>query len=140
MLLWCRDLFSAGNGSLMGTIVITSGCATFAPWASAVGGIIGGLMYLPSSLFTLHMMKIDDPVDAFVVRITITMVLLLLLVLHAVPAKSKVQWCALRVPKGPVGLHAGTMINDAPGQVFPCLLHCMSSGGSPSSLLGAHTP
>ncbi|KAK9917402.1 hypothetical protein WJX75_003971 [Coccomyxa subellipsoidea] len=62
------DLFSAGNGSLLGTIVITSGCATFAPWAAAVGGIIGGLIYLPSSLFCLHVLKIDDPVDAFTVH------------------------------------------------------------------------
>lgn len=48
--------------------MITSGCAALQPWASAVGGIVGGLIYLPSSLFVLHVLKIDDPVDAFVVR------------------------------------------------------------------------
>ena len=68
VVLSCRDLFSAGNGSLTGTIVITSGCAALQPWASAIGGIVGGLIYLPSSLFMLHVLKIDDPVDAFTVR------------------------------------------------------------------------
>lgn len=67
-MLSCRDLFAAGNGSLLGTIVITSGCAALQPWAAAVGGIVGGLIYLPSSLFMLHVLKIDDPVDAFTVR------------------------------------------------------------------------
>ncbi|CAL8463541.1 g3075 [Coccomyxa elongata] len=62
------DLFAAGNGSLTGTIVITSGCAALQPWAAAVGGIVGGLIYLPSSLFMLHVLKIDDPVDAFTVH------------------------------------------------------------------------
>lgn len=48
--------------------MITSGCATFEPWAAAVGGIIGGLSVLPSSLFILHVLKVDDPVDAVTVR------------------------------------------------------------------------
>ena len=47
--------------------VITSGCATFEPWASALGGIVGGLIVLPSSLFILHVLKVDDPVDAVTV-------------------------------------------------------------------------
>lgn len=45
-------------------IVITSGCATFQPWAAAIGGIVGGLIYLPGSYFVLHILKVDDPVDA----------------------------------------------------------------------------
>lgn len=48
--------------------MITSGCATFEPWASALGGIVGGLIVLPSSLFVLHVLKVDDPVDAVTVR------------------------------------------------------------------------
>ena len=48
-------------------IVITSGCATLEPWASALGGVVGGLIILPSSLFVSHVLKIDDPVDAFAV-------------------------------------------------------------------------
>ena len=47
--------------------VITSGCATYEPWASALGGIIGGLAVIPSSLFILHVLKVDDPVDAVTV-------------------------------------------------------------------------
>jgi len=49
-------------------IVITSGCATFEPWAAALGGVVGGLIILPGSLFVSHVLKIDDPVDAFAVR------------------------------------------------------------------------
>ena len=56
--------------------VITSGCATFEPWASALGGIVGGLIVLPSSLFVLHVLKVDDPVDA----ITVSSAAVLLLV------------------------------------------------------------
>ena len=47
--------------------VITSGCATFPPWAAAIGGIIGGLAVLPGSMFVSHVLKVDDPVDAFTV-------------------------------------------------------------------------
>ena len=47
-----------------GMIVITSGCATLTPWAAALGGIVGGLIYMPSAYFVLHILKIDDPVDA----------------------------------------------------------------------------
>ena len=50
--------------------MITSGCATYEPWASALGGVVGGLIILPSSLFVSHVLKIDDPVDAFAVRAT----------------------------------------------------------------------
>ena len=62
-----RDLNAAGNCALTGMIVITSGCATLEPWASALGGVVGGLLILPSSLFVSHVLKIDDPVDAFAV-------------------------------------------------------------------------
>ena len=52
-----------------GVVVITSGCATFQPYmASALGGVVGGLAVLPSSLFVSHVLKIDDPVDAITVR------------------------------------------------------------------------
>ena len=64
----CQDLYAAGNGALTGVVVITSGCATFQPWASALGGVVGGLAVLPSSLFVSHVLKIDDPVDAVTVR------------------------------------------------------------------------
>ena len=50
-----------------GMVVITSGCATFEPWAAAIGGIIGGLIVVPGGWFMLHVCKVDDPVDAFTV-------------------------------------------------------------------------
>ena len=52
----------------MGCIVITSGCAILEPWAAMLGGMVGGVFLLPSSLFFLHVCKIDDPVDAVTVR------------------------------------------------------------------------
>lgn len=62
------DLCMSANGALTGMVVITSGCATFEPWAAALGGIVGGLIVLPSSLFVLHVLKVDDPVDAVTVH------------------------------------------------------------------------
>lgn len=44
-------------------------CRVYEPWAAAVGGIIGGLAYYPSSLFVSHILKIDDVVDAFTVSL-----------------------------------------------------------------------
>ncbi|KAK9856422.1 hypothetical protein WJX84_011279 [Apatococcus fuscideae] len=70
--LWLRegvwDLCAASNGALTGMVVITSGCATYEPWAAALGGIVGGCIVLPGSLFVSHVMKVDDPVDAFTVH------------------------------------------------------------------------
>ena len=63
-----QDLYAAGNGALTGVVVITSGCATFQPYMSALGGVVGGLAVLPSSLFVSHVLKIDDPVDAITVQ------------------------------------------------------------------------
>ena len=89
-----RDLTAAGNCALTGMIVITSGCATLEPWAAALGGVVGGLIVLPSSLFVSHVLKIDDPVDAFVVRRfpiagASQCCLLLLIGLHDVPLLSR---------------------------------------------------
>ena len=52
-------------------VVITSGCATYEPWAAAIGGIIGGLVVVPGGWFMLHVCKVDDPVDAFTVSGTL---------------------------------------------------------------------
>lgn len=62
------DLTMSTNGALTGMVVITSGCATFEPWASALGGIVGGLIVLPGSMLVLHVLKVDDPVDAVTVH------------------------------------------------------------------------
>lgn len=45
-----------------------AGCFFFQPWAAAVGGILGGIIYYPCSLFVLHVMKVDDPTDSFVIH------------------------------------------------------------------------
>ena len=57
---------------------------TFQPWAAALGGIAGGLIYYPSSLFFLHVLKIDDVVDAGTVWPTS----LIYALLDACPAKN----------------------------------------------------
>nr|AEJ07736.1 ammonium transporter 1.2 [Asterochloris sp. Armaleo 7/29/2003] len=62
------DLGPCCNGALTGMVVITSGCATYEPWAAAIGGIIGGLVVVPGGWFMLHVCKVDDPVDAFTVH------------------------------------------------------------------------
>ena len=40
----------------------------YEPWASALGGIVGGLICYPSTLVVTYLLKIDDPVDAISVR------------------------------------------------------------------------
>ena len=44
------------------------GCFFYQPWAAAVGGILGGLIYYPCSLFVLHVLRVDDPTDSFVIH------------------------------------------------------------------------
>jgi Amt family ammonium transporter len=63
------NLLRRRNGALTGVVVITSGCATFQPYMSALGGVVGGLAVLPSSLFVAHVLKVDDPVDAITVSL-----------------------------------------------------------------------
>ena len=58
------DLGMALNGALAGLVSIT-GCAAYVEmWAAIPIGFIGGLIYVGSSRFTLHTLKIDDPLDA----------------------------------------------------------------------------
>lgn len=80
--------------------VITSGCATFPPWASALGGIVGGLITLPGSLFVLHILKVDDPVDAFVVSLQLVCLSMYLLCLSV--CRASLSLCTF----SPVGLPA----------------------------------
>lgn len=51
------------NGILAGLVSITAGCADIRPWAAAVMGAIGGIVYLASSNL-LKRLKIDDVADA----------------------------------------------------------------------------
>jgi Amt family ammonium transporter len=58
------DLMLSLNGVLAGLVSITAGCCVVDPWAAAVIGIIGALIYIGASNL-LKKLKIDDPLDAF---------------------------------------------------------------------------
>jgi len=58
------DLGMALNGALAGLVSITGPCAFVEMWAAVCIGIIGGLVYVGTSRFTLHTLKLDDPLDA----------------------------------------------------------------------------
>lgn len=62
------DLNAINNGALGGLVSITAGCATVAPWAAFLIGIIGGLVYQFGSWLALYIMKLDDVVDAIAVH------------------------------------------------------------------------
>lgn len=62
------DLIVASNGTLGGLVAITSACALVQPWAAIIIGFVGGLVYLAGSYIVLHVLMIDDPVDAAAVH------------------------------------------------------------------------
>jgi Amt family ammonium transporter len=62
------DLVMCGNGALAGLVAITGPCAFVQTWAAVLIGVIGGGVYVGSSKFVLHVLKIDDPVDAIAVH------------------------------------------------------------------------
>lgn len=51
------------NGILAGLVSVTAGCNDYEPWAAAVIGAIGSLVYIGSSRF-LAKIKVDDPLEA----------------------------------------------------------------------------
>ena len=59
---------NACNGVLAGLVSITAGCATVPTWASVVIGLVGGVLFSAASRFVLHVLKVDDVVDAFAVH------------------------------------------------------------------------
>ncbi|KAG7669972.1 hypothetical protein KSW81_008112 [Nannochloris sp. 'desiccata'] len=62
------DLLMVGNGALGGLVSVTGGCGFYRPWAAFITGIIGGAVYFGSSKLILHVMKVDDPLDAIAVH------------------------------------------------------------------------
>jgi len=58
------DIGMALNGALAGLVSITAPCFYVEMWAAVCIGVIGGVVYVSSSIFTLHVLKIDDPLDA----------------------------------------------------------------------------
>lgn len=72
ILSWIRggksDLSLALNGILGGLVAITAGCATLAPWAAIVAGVVGGFIIV-YGVALLDALKIDDPVGAVPVHL-----------------------------------------------------------------------
>lgn len=62
------DLIIASNGTLGGLVGITSACSLVQPWAAIIIGFIAGLVYLAGSNIVLHLLKVDDPLDAVAVH------------------------------------------------------------------------
>ncbi|KAH9260678.1 hypothetical protein BASA81_001145 [Batrachochytrium salamandrivorans] len=58
------DLGMSLNGALAGLVSVTGCCAYIEMWAAVCVGVVGGILYVSSSRFTLHVLKIDDPLDA----------------------------------------------------------------------------
>jgi len=57
------DLGMTMNGCLAGLVAITAPCASVAPWAAIVIGLIGGVIVVMGTLL-LDRIRIDDPVGA----------------------------------------------------------------------------
>lgn len=62
------DLLLCGNGALGGLVSITGGACFVYPWAAIIIGFIGGIVYFISSKVNLHVLKVDDPLDAVAVH------------------------------------------------------------------------
>lgn len=62
------DLIIAGNGALAGLVAITGNCNVVQTWAAFVIGLVGGAVYYAASKFNLHLLKVDDPLDAIAVH------------------------------------------------------------------------
>ena len=62
------DLVIAGNGALAGLVGITGPCAYVQSWSAIIIGSIAGPVMYGCSLLNLHVLKVDDPLDAIAVH------------------------------------------------------------------------
>lgn len=62
------DLVIAGNGALAGLVGITGPCAYVQSWSAIIIGLIAGPVMYAASLINLHILKVDDPLDAIAVH------------------------------------------------------------------------
>lgn len=62
------DVIGAGNGALGGLVGITAACSVVEAWAAVIIGVIAGFVYVGSSYFVAHIIKVDDPLDAVAVH------------------------------------------------------------------------
>ena len=69
---WIRykkpDVSMTLNGALAGLVAITAGCDSVDPWASAIIGIVAGILVVISVEFFDKVVKIDDPAGAISVH------------------------------------------------------------------------
>ncbi len=69
---WIRykkpDVSMTLNGALAGLVAITAGCDSVDPWASAIIGIVAGILVVVSVEFFDKVAKIDDPAGAISVH------------------------------------------------------------------------
>ena len=62
------DVGAVCNGVLGGLVSISAACSTVYPWAAVLIGAIGGCVCFGASRLVLHVLKVDDPLDAFAVH------------------------------------------------------------------------
>jgi len=86
-------------GILSGLVAVTASCATISGWAAVSIGAVGALLYYVTSFLVLHVLKVDDVVDAFAI--------------HAVP--------------GAWGLVAASLFAD--GKFSPVVVGLLYGGG-----------
>lgn len=62
------SLIMLSNGNLAGLVAVTGSCNNIESWAAFLIGILGGFTYLFIAK-VLHILKIDDPVDAIPIHL-----------------------------------------------------------------------